>query len=251
MFIETHCHLDYEFYDDINSIVESSKEMGINTIITAGCDANSNKEALEKIEKFPSVYACVGIHPEYANDYQEVDVQLLKEYIKNPKVVALGEIGLDYHYEGYDKLKQIKLLEMQLDLAEKENMPVVIHSRDATEDTINVLKKYHLKGVIHSFSGSVETARIYIKMGYKLGINGVVTFKNAHIKEVIKTLGINHFVLETDSPFLTPEPYRGKLNNPGNIKYIAEFLSNYLNMDIDDIARITTQNAQAIFDKLA
>lgn len=250
MFIETHAHLEKEFYDDIKSVIEKSKEMGTCTIITAGTDAKTNIEALENAHTFARVYACVGIHPEYANDYQDEDVSILEEYLKDEKVLAIGEIGLDYHYEGYNKAKQIDLLEKQLALAEKLKMPVVIHSREAMEDTIKTLKKYQVKGVIHSFSGSKETAEIYLKMGYKLGINGVVTFKNAHIKEVIKALGIENFVLETDSPFLTPEPMRGKQNIPGNIKYIVEFLADYLGISPEDISKVTQKTTYEIFDKL-
>ena len=175
MFIDSHCHLEDEYYQDIDKVLEDSKKMGITTFITAGTNGITNKEAIQKARNYKDIYACVGIHPEFQDNYTDEDLESLKEYIKNDKVVAIGEIGLDYHYEGYDKEKQINLLNKQLTIAQDYHMPVVIHSRDATEDTINVLKKYNLKGVIHSFSGSKESAQIYIKMGYKLGINGVVT----------------------------------------------------------------------------
>ena len=250
MFIDSHCHLEKEYYPDIDDVISASKDLNVNLFITAGTNASTNKEAIDCAHNHEEVYACVGIHPEYQDNYTDEDIEKLKDYIKDDKVVAIGEIGLDYHYEGYDRAKQIALLEKQLNLAEKYNFPVVIHSRDATEDTINTLKKYNVKGIIHSFSGSKETAQIYIKMGYKLGINGVVTFKNAHIKEVIKDLGIDNFVLETDSPFLTPVPYRGTQNIPGNIKYIVDFLSEYLGISSEEIANITTKNVYRIFDKL-
>ncbi len=250
MFIDSHCHLEDEYYQDIDKVLEDSKKMGITTFITAGTNGITNKEAIQKARNYKDIYACVGIHPEFQDNYTDEDLESLKEYIKNDKVVAIGEIGLDYHYEGYDKEKQINLLNKQLTIAQDYHMPVVIHSRDATEDTINVLKKYNLKGVIHSFSGSKESAQIYIKMGYKLGINGVVTFKNAHIKEVIKDLGLEHFILETDSPFLTPVPLRGTQNIPGNIKYVADFLSEYLGMSCEEISKITKENTYRIFDKL-
>ena len=250
MFIDSHCHLEKEYYPDIDDVISASEELNVNLFITAGTNASTNKEALACAHNHEEVYACVGIHPEYQDNYTDEDIEKLKDYIKDDKVVAIGEIGLDYHYEGYDRAKQISLLEKQLNLAEEYSFPVVIHSRDATEDTITTLKKYNVKGVIHSFSGSKETAQIYIKMGYKLGINGVVTFKNAHIKEVIKELGIENFVLETDSPFLTPVPYRGYQNIPGNIKYIVDFLSEYLGISSEEIANITTKNVYRIFDKL-
>ena len=249
MFIDSHCHLENEFYPDIDSVILKSKNLNVNTFITAGTDSKTNKEAISCAHNHDEVYACVGIHPEFQDTY--TDVEILKEYIKDEKVVAIGEIGLDYHYEGYNKEKQLKLFEKQLKLAEEYHMPVVIHSRDATEDTIKTLQKYHVKGTIHSFSGSKETAQIYIKMGFVLGINGVVTFKNAHVKEVIKELGLEHFILETDSPFLTPVPYRGEQNIPGNIKYIGDFLSSYLDLTSEEISQITTLNTYRIFDKLA
>ena len=142
----------------------------------------------------------------------------------------------------------IELLESQLKIAETHNLPVIIHSREATEDTINTLKKYHIKGVIHSFSGSLETAKIYIKMGYLLGINGVITFKNSKLKEVIKELPLEHLVLETDSPYLTPEPFRGKPNEPARIKEIATFISELKGISLEELARITNENIMRIFD---
>ena len=250
MFIDTHCHLTKEFYSDIDKVIQDSKNLGIDTFITAGCNDAENKEILEIIHKYPEVYGVVGIHPEDEDNYTLKDIENLKEYLKDEKVLGIGEIGLDYHYEKYNKEKQILLFEEQLKIAEQYQVPVVIHSREATEDTINILKKYHVKGIIHSFSGSKETAQIYLKMGFKLGINGVVTFKNAHLKEVIKDLGIHNFVLETDSPFLTPVPFRGEQNIPGYIKYISEFLKDYLNVPLKDIQKITRENTYQIFDKM-
>lgn len=250
MFIDSHCHLEKEYYPDIDKVISASKNLSVNLFITAGTNALTNKEAIDCAHKHNEVFACVGIHPEFQDNYTDEDIEKLKEYIKDDKVIAIGEIGLDYHYEGFDKDKQITLLEKQLKLAEEYRLPVVIHSRDATEDTITTLKKYKVKGVIHSFSGSKETAQIYIKMGYKLGINGVVTFKNAHIKEVIKDLGLENFILETDSPYLTPVPFRGSQNIPGNIKYIVDFLSEYLGISPWQIAKITRENTYIIFDKL-
>lgn len=250
MFIDTHCHIEKEYYEDIDKVINDSKDLGIDIIISAGTNSQTNEEAVRYALKYKEIYACVGIHPEFQDSYTDSDIEKLKEYLDNKKVLAIGEIGLDYHYEGYNKEKQIDLLEKQLKIAEEYNMPVVIHSREATEDTINTLKKYNVKGVIHSFSGSKETAEIYIKMGYKLGINGVVTFKNAHIKEVIKELGIEHFILETDSPFLTPVPFRGKQNIPGYVKYIVDFLVDYLSLPYAEISRITRHNTYEVFDKL-
>ena len=163
------------------------------------------------------MYGAIGIHPEEVENYSLDDIKFIEDNLNNKKVVAIGEIGLDYHYSKENKEKQIKLFELQLDIANKYKVPVIIHSRDATEDTINILRKYNIKGVIHSFSGSLETAKIYIKRGFLLGINGVVTFKNCNLKDILVNIGLNNIILETDSPYLTPVPYRGKQNNPSHI----------------------------------
>ena len=249
MLIDTHAHLFNEYYNDIINIIKISNEKGVDIIINAGCDQSSNEEVLNSIS-INNIYGSIGIHPEYADSYSDADLKFIEDNLNNKKIVSIGEIGLDYHYEGFNKEKQIELFEKQLSMAEKYNMPVTIHSREATMDMINTLKKYKVTGVIHSFSGSIETAREYIKMGYKLGINGVVTFKNAGIKDVIKSLGISHFVLETDSPYLTPVPFRGMQNNPGYVKVIAEFLSDYIGISPEDICSITNNNVREIYPRI-
>lgn len=177
-------------------------------------------------------------------------MQKLEKLLLNNKIVGIGEIGLDYHYSTENKEKQKELFEKQLNLAEKYNLPVVIHTREATNDTITILKKYKVKGIIHCFSGSYETACQYIKMGYLLGIGGVITFKNCHLKDTVKQLNLENIVLETDSPYLSPVPYRGKINTSKNIPIIAEFIANELNLDINIIANKTTKNAMSLFTKL-
>ncbi len=248
MFIDTHAHVLVEYYEDIDAIINNAKSAQVNLIINNGCDAKSNQEVLANLSD--NIVGALGIHPESVLDYTDEDLKILENNLNNPRIVAIGEIGLDYHYGKENREKQIELFSKQLELALKYQMPVIIHSRDATQDTIDTLKKYPVRGVIHSFSGSLETARIYIKMGFLLGVNGVVTFKNAHLKEIIKEISLENIVLETDSPYLTPEPYRGKQNEPQNILTIAKFLSAYLEVDLEEIAKITTQNAKRIFDKL-
>ena len=250
MLIDTHCHLYKEYYEDIDSIIKLSKENNVVYYINNGCDAKSNVEVLESVEKYPSVYGALGIHPENVENYNLDDIKFIEDNLNNKKIVAIGEIGLDYHYSKENKYEQIKLLELQLKLAEKYDMPVIIHSRDATEDTINTLKKYKVKGIIHSFSGSLETAKIYIKMGYLLGINGVVTFKNCNLKDVLKEMPLENIVLETDSPYLTPVPYRGKQNNPSHILDIANFISEIYDLTLDDVSRITTDNVIKLYTKI-
>ena len=166
-FIDTHAHIYKEYYEDPKTIVDNSVVNNINYIINNGCDQLTNEEVIESLNN-PHIYGAIGIHPENVLDYKQEDLDFIEKNISNPKIIAIGEIGLDYHYDKSSKEKQIELFEYQLKLAEKYNMPVVIHSREATQDTIDILKKYNVKGTIHSFSGSLEVAKIYIKMGYML-----------------------------------------------------------------------------------
>ena len=202
------------------------------------------------IKKYPNMYGAIGIHPEDVDGVMPDDIKFIEDNLSNEKIVAIGEIGLDYYYTKENKEEQIKLFESQLSLAEKYNMPVIVHSRDATEDTINSLKKFKCKGVIHSFSGSLETARIYIKMGYLLGVNGVITFKNAKIKDVIKEVGLKNIVLETDSPYLTPVPFRGTQNNPGHVLEIAQFVADLYNISLEALAEQTNNNITNMYKKM-
>ena len=177
-------------------------------------------------------------------------MNLLEEQIKNnKKVVGVGEVGLDYHYGKDDIEMQKSLFRKQMNLASKLKLPVIIHSRDATEDTINILKEYpDVVGDIHCFSGSLETAKIYISMGYMLGIGGVVTFKNSNLYKVIESIGLDNIILETDAPYLAPTPFRGKQNSSKYIPYIAEKLAEILNLEVEEVAKITTRNASKLFD---
>ena len=249
MFTDSHCHLYSEYYDDIAKVIKDASLNKVNRFINNGCDAKSNIEVIELTSKYTNMYGAIGIHPESVDTYQDKDIKFIEDNLNNKKIIAIGEIGLDYYYTKENKEKQIKLLETQLKLAEKYHMPVILHSRDATLDTLTTLKKYHVKGIIHSFSGSLDTAKEYIKMGYLIGINGVITFKNANIKDVIKELPLSSLVLETDSPYLTPEPYRGKQNSPFHILDIAKFVANLKNISLEELANITNQNLDNMFNK--
>ena len=248
MFTDTHCHLYKEYYDDLDELITKIKNSSVNRVINNGCDRKSNEEVLSLIEKYDCMYGAIGIHPESVDTYKEEDLKDIEKHINDNKVVAIGEIGLDYHYGKENRLKQIDLFEKQLQLAEKYNKPVIVHSREATLDTIEILKKYKIKGVIHSFSGSYETACIYLKMGFVLGINGVITFKNCNLKEVVNKLSLKDIVLETDSPYLTPMPDRGKRNDSTYIVVIAEYIANLKNVALDELAMETNGNIKKIFD---
>lgn len=249
MYIDTHCHISKEDYSDIDLLVKENIDNKVNKVIVSGCTKESIVETLELIDKYDSLYATIGYHPSEVNITTDEDLVLLEEQLKHKKVVGVGEIGLDYHYGKEDIEKQKELFRKQLSIAERNNLPVVIHSRDATQDTINILKEYpNVVGDIHCFSGSLETARIYINMGYYLGIGGVVTFKNSNLSDVVKEIGLDRILLETDAPYLTPEPYRGKVNSSKYIPVIAEKIANILNISVDEVANTTTNNANILFD---
>ena len=245
MFCDTHCHVLKEYYQgEIGNILSLAKNNGVDRIINAGYNTSSSKEVISLTKQFDNMYGVIGIHPE--NVLEEVDLTIFNNIDK--KIVGIGEIGLDYHYTKETRDKQIEMFEYQLDLAAKLNLPVVIHSRDATQDTIDILKRHHNFGVIHSFSGSLEVAKEYIKMGFALGINGVITFKNCNLKDTLKNIDINSIVLETDSPYLTPVPFRGTQNNPSHIKDIATFVAEIHGISVAELAEITNKTVARIFD---
>lgn len=248
MFIDTHCHLSIDDYDDIDLVIKENKSAGVDKIIISGCSKDGILESLSLAEKYEDVYVTIGYHPSEVNYVNDELLDELRLQLSYDKVVGLGEIGLDYYYGKETRDEQLILFEKQLKIAEELGIVVVVHSRDATQDTIDCLKKYNVKGVIHCFSGSVETANIYVGMGYKIGIGGVVTFKNSKLYEVVKSVGLNNIVLETDSPYLTPVPFRGQKNSSKHIPIIAECVSKILDVSVEEVASVTTDNACYLFD---
>lgn len=249
MLVDTHSHIVKHEFNNIDEIIKESLKVNVKKIVNVSENLETSVETIELSKKYPSVlYATIGVHPNNAYYLSEEEIKNIEKIIIENKIIAIGEIGLDYHYENYDKSLQIKVFETFLSLAEKYNLPVLIHSRDATKDTIDILKKYKVKGIIHCFSGSMEIAKEYIKMGFYLGIGGVVTFKNANLREVIKNIDLSYIVLETDAPFLAPHPYRGKENKPSYIPIIAQEIATLKNIFIEEVEKITTENATRIFD---
>ena len=241
--IDTHCHIDC--IDNIEDIINNFD--GI--IITSGYDDKSNLKVIELVDRHDKVYGTLGIHPEEANN--EYNMDIVTDNLDNPKIIGIGEIGLDYYYTKDNIDKQIELFKKQLDIAQKHNLPVVVHSRDAIEDTYNILKDYNLKGSIHCFSSSLEMARKFIKIGYKIGVGGVVTFKNGKkLREVVNGIDIKDILTETDSPYLSPEPNRGKENNPSNVYYVIKEISNIKGISEDEVKSITMKNAEDVFNKM-
>jgi len=209
----------------------------------------SNKEVLDLIEKYDYVYGAIGFHPNDLNDIKDEDYIFLENNIKNNKIVAIGEIGLDYHYEDTNKKSQKEHFIRQLELAIKYDLPVIIHSRDSIQDTYDILKKYPVRGVLHCYSGSLEMAKKFIKLGFLISVGGIVTFKNAkNIIEVIKGIDLSYILLETDCPYLTPEPYRNKKNEPMHIPIIANKIAEIKGVSVEVVKDVTTNNAIALFD---
>ena len=245
---DSHTHILPTDVPNYQEILENLKQNNIKRIIINGYNDKTNKEVLELVSKYENVYGALGFHPDNINELTEDSLELIKKNLNNPKIIAIGEIGLDYYHNKENKEDQIKLLEKFLELSTKTNKPVIIHNREATGDLINTLKKYKTKGIIHCFNGSKETANIFIKLGYKLGIGGVITFKNCKLKEEIKDLSPNSFFLETDAPYLTPEPYRGKPNEPKYMIYTLRALSSTLNINEEELSNTLENNFHELFD---
>ena len=245
--IDSHAHLLNEYYDNIQEVLDRAKENGITKVINAADTIESCKEVIEHSKQYDNYYFCLGVHPENVDEDLDELTKLIEENKDNPKFVAIGEIGLDYYWTKDNKDKQIEIFEYQLKLAEKYNKPVVIHSREATKDTIDILAKYNIPVYIHCFSGSKETADIYLKRGYYIGVGGVITFKNANIKDVIKDIPLDNLLLETDAPYLAPVPHRGEPNEPAYIRDIAGFLAEVKETSIEEIKNKTSKNAINLF----
>ena len=246
MIIDTHCHVIDLEYDNIDEIINRFKD---NIMIISGYDSISNRNVIDIVKKYKNVYGTLGFHPSEVDKFNEEEFNYIKNNINNSKIVGIGEIGLDYHYGSNNKEKQIKMFKSLLDLAQSENISVVIHTRDAAQDTMNILKNYKLKVDIHCFGYSLEIAKECIKRGYRLGIGGVLTFKNSKkLVEIVSNIPIENILLETDSPYLTPEPFRGKKNEPFYLSYVIDKISEIKKISIDEVKKITTKNAKEQFD---
>lgn len=249
--IDTHCHLNDKQYEGIvDEIVSNFLQANIDKAICVGCDNVSNARAKNIAHSYDVVYYTVGIHPD---DCEQFDESLLEEYLKahDDKLVAVGEIGLDYYHNKDNKLEQIRVFESQIRLAERYHLPIVIHCRDAYGDTLEILKKYapfKYGAVMHCYSGSVEFARELIKLGIKLSFTGTVTYKNAHnLQAVVQDIPLESFFFETDSPYLTPVPYRGKRNEPKFVIEVCKFVAGLRGMEYKELEAITDNNAKTFF----
>lgn len=250
MLFDTHAHLnDERFDDDREELIMSLKGNGVEAYCEIAYDMASSYKAYELALKYDFIYAAVGVHPHDAKDLTEEDLPKLRELLSKDKVVALGEIGLDYYYDNSERDVQRFWFARQLDLAKEVDMPITVHSRDAMEDTINILKEHGTgDGIIHCYSGSKESARILLDMGYYISFAGPCTFKNANsILEVIKYVPEDRMLIETDSPYLAPVPYRGKRNCPIYVAEVAKKIAELKGKSFDEIVRITMENAKKVY----
>lgn len=251
MIFDTHAHYDDKAFDsDREELLNSMHESGVLGIVNASADINSSLSSVKLSEKYPYVFAAVGVHPENLDDLSGDYTETLKKLAtEHKKVVAIGEIGLDYHFKSDNKEKQIEVFENQVKLANSLDLPVIVHDREAHKDTFDILKKHNPKGIVHCFSGSVEMAKEIIKLGMKLGIGGVLTFKNAKtVVEVARQIPLKHLVLETDAPYLAPVPFRGKRCNSSYIKYVAEKIAEIKNISAEEVYKETFENALEVYN---
>ncbi len=251
LIFDTHAHYDdCAFDEDRDELLKALPGKNIFAVINAGADVLSSRKSIELSEEYPYIYAAVGVHPENADEnFNESCIHELEKLIlNNKKVMAVGEIGLDYHYNSENKDIQKFAFESQIKLALKHSLPIIVHDREAHGDTLKLLKKYHPKGVVHCFSGSLEMAKEVIKLGMYIGIGGIVTFKNAKsIIEVVKNVPLSSVLLETDAPYMAPVPFRGKRCDSAHIKYTAEKIAELKNSEVSEVLKITKENAVNLF----
>lgn len=247
MLIDTHCHIYNSEIENAEEIIKEAAKNDIHIILN-GTDPSSNNEVLELSSKYENVHAALGYFYSFADEITDEDIFLLDKQLKSEKVIAVGEIGLDYYHTKDNNDKQKELFEKMLTLAQKHDLPVIVHSRKSMQDTLNILKMHDVVGSMHCYQGSVEMAQEFIKLGFYISIGGPVTHKNnKKVKNVVKNIDINHMLVETDSPYLTPEEKRGEKNTPLNLKYIIRKIAEELDMKEDKIMEITTKNAKKLF----
>ncbi len=247
---DTHAHYDDDAFDSDRDVLLSSLESrGVKYVIDCGCDVKSSEKAIALSEKYGFIYAAVGIHPHEAEDSNESSLHEIAKLTEHEKVVAIGEIGLDYHYDFSPRDVQKEYFEKQIILANELDMPIIVHDREAHEDTMQLLRKYKPKGVLHCFSGSVETAKEVISLGMYIGLGGAVTFKNAKKPlEVAKYLPLDRLLLETDAPYMTPVPYRGKRNDSTLIPYAALTIAEVKGIEPQQVVDAACENAKRLFN---
>ncbi|SIT93401.1 TatD family hydrolase [Edaphobacillus lindanitolerans] len=253
MLIDTHVHLnDNQYEEDLDEVIQRALDAGVGKMVVVGFDRPTIERALELADRYPFIYLVIGWHPVDAIDCTEEDLQWIEQLAaEHPKVVGIGETGLDYHWDKSPKDVQKELFKKQIAMAKRLGLPVIIHNRDATADVVQILREEgaaETGGIMHCFSGSVETARECINMNFLISLGGPVTFKNARMpKEVAKEIDIEHLLVETDAPYLAPHPNRGKRNEPSYVPLVAEEIARLKEIPVEEVARATTENAKRIY----
>ena len=250
MLFDTHAHLDSESFDnDREELIASLPEQGLTLVMNPGCDLPSSRMAVALAERYDFLYAAVGSHPDAADLVDEAVLEEYRSLCRSPRVKAIGEIGLDYHYEDVPREIQQRAFRAQMALARELDLPVIVHEREAHEDGMKIVDEFpEVKGVFHCYSGSLEMAKELVKRGYYIGFTGVLTFKNARkAVEVASAIPLERIVLETDCPYMSPEPFRGKRNDPGRLCYMAQRLAEIRGMDVAEVQRITLENGKRLY----
>lgn len=252
MFFDTHCHLNAEhFVGEVEKIIEQAQQSDVDYILVVGFDRQTNMDALALAEKHEHIYAAVGWHPVDAIDCTPADLEWIESLLAHPKVVAVGEIGLDHYWDKSPHDVQQVLFEQQIELALKHELPIIVHDRDAHQAVYQTLKKYAhqgLKGVMHSYSASSEMVKPFTDLGFMISLSGVVTFKNAKVpKKVAELTPLEYLLIETDAPYLTPHPYRGKRNEPAYVALVAEEIAQLKGISVSEVGKVTTANAKRLF----
>lgn len=251
MIIDSHCHLDYEpLINNIDQVLLNAKNNNVINLLTIGTSLESSKKVLDIVNKYSNVYGAIGIHPNSTTNNLNNLNELLSIKKKNKKIIAFGETGLDYFYKRSEKNDQLFSFEKHIEFSISENVPVIIHTRDADDDTISTIKKYHLKTkfLIHCFTGSLDFAKKLLDLGCLISFSGIITFKKSNdLRTVVKYVPMNKMLIETDSPYLSPDPLRGKINEPANVKIVAENIASIKNISLEEVASLTTKNFNSFF----
>ena len=250
MLTDSHAHLDTKgFKIDLDDVIKRAQQEGIGSIITVGVDLKSSNDALNIAKRYPGIYTAVGFHPHNAAKVTKNEIQTLIDMAEDPKVIAWGEIGLDFFKSYSPRQKQMRVFEEQLKIASDLNIPVIIHDRDAHTYIVDVLSKYNVIGLIHCFSGVLELANVFAELGFYISIPGTVTYKKAtKIRKVVANIPLNYMVIETDSPFLTPYQKRGQRNEPSFVKFVAQEIALIKGINVDEVAKVTTNNIRRLFN---
>lgn len=256
MLFDTHCHLmDTQFDEDLETVIARAREGGVHRIVIPAIDVATAHRAISIAEKHDGIYAAVGIHPEAAKDQPDAAFAEIESLAIHPKVVAIGEIGLDYYWDAAPRPEQQEVMARQIEIAKRTHLPIIIHNRDATADTVAVLRQTNARtvgGVMHCFTGSLETARECMEMGFYISFGGPVTFKNAkNVQAVAAEIPLEWLLVETDSPYLAPHPHRGKRNEPMHVRLVAEKMALLQSRSVESIVAATTENALRLFKKIS